>query len=153
MLTMLLGGLWHGAAWHFVLWGGLHGGGLAAERWWQEKTGRKQPRFPWLRWLLTFNLVCLAWVFFRAPGLDTVGELTHQVIAGGGTTVLTAPLILLIGVGFSLHFLPRRPALEARALFARLGPLGQGVVLAGVLLVTGVMVTGPGVAPFIYFRF
>src|SRR5213078_193112 len=72
LVTMLLGGLWHGAAWRFVLWGGMHGTGLAVERWWDERRGTTAVHRPWLRWLLTFHMVCLAWVFFRADGLDTV---------------------------------------------------------------------------------
>ncbi len=67
MLTMLLGGLWHGAAWTFVVWGGIHGARLAAERGLRERFGTA--RVPaWAGWLVTFNVVCLAWVFFRAPG-------------------------------------------------------------------------------------
>ncbi len=64
-LTMLIGGLWHGASWNFVLWGGLHGGALAAER----KIGVPQPRSWVTLWMLrvgVFNLVCLGWIFFRA---------------------------------------------------------------------------------------
>ncbi|MBV9282714.1 MAG: MBOAT family protein, partial [Chloroflexi bacterium] len=157
MLTMLLGGLWHGAAWNFVLWGGLHGGGLAAERWWDERPGSGRPpgavRWPWLRWFVTFQLVCLAWVFFRASSLDTVGQLAHRVLTDGGSTSLTPTLLLAIITGLALQFLPRGPALQARELFARAGPVVQGVVLASVLFVTGALVTGQGVAPFIYYRF
>jgi D-alanyl-lipoteichoic acid acyltransferase DltB (MBOAT superfamily) len=153
MLTMLLGGLWHGAAWNFVFWGGLHGSGLAAERWWQERSGRREARYPWLRWLLTFNLVCLAWVFFRAPNLGIVQELAGQVVSSGPTTVLTTPILILIGLGLTMQFAPRGPGVRARTLYARLGPVGQGVCLAAVLFLTGVLVTGQGVAPFIYYRF
>jgi hypothetical protein len=76
-----------------------------------------------------------------------------QLISGGQTTSLTTPLLLLIGLGLIIQFVPRRPALQLRLLFARLGPAAQGVCLAVVLLVTGVLVTGQGVAPFIYYRF
>jgi D-alanyl-lipoteichoic acid acyltransferase DltB (MBOAT superfamily) len=152
-LTFLLGGLWHGAAWNFVLWGGMHGAGLAAERWWMNRTGKDTIRFPWLRWLLTFNFVCIAWVFFRASGLNTVTEMLGQLFSSSGETSLTTPILLLIGFGVILQFLPRRPALYARDFFARLGPVPQGVILAIVLVITGVLVTGQGVAPFIYYRF
>jgi hypothetical protein len=103
--------------------------------------------------LLTFNFVCLAWVFFRASGLGTVTEMAGQLFSGGGETSLTTPILLLIGLGLILQFLPRRPALYARDIVARLGPVQQGLVLAAVLFVTGVLVTGQGVAPFIYYRF
>jgi alginate O-acetyltransferase complex protein AlgI len=153
MLTMLLGGLWHGAAWHFVLWGGMHGSGLAAERWYDERRRSKEIRLPWLRWLITFNLVCLAWVFFRADNLATVGALAGQVLSNSGSTSLTSVTLLTIAAGLAIQFLPRRPALAGRELFARLHPVYQGVVLAGVMLATSVALTGQGVAPFIYYRF
>jgi alginate O-acetyltransferase complex protein AlgI len=68
MLTMLLGGLWHGASWNFVIWGGIHGGCLAAER--GASRARRPiaiPRF--VRVPATFLIVMVAWVFFRAPSL------------------------------------------------------------------------------------
>jgi alginate O-acetyltransferase complex protein AlgI len=68
LLTMLIGGLWHGASWNFVLWGGLHGAILALER----KLGVRTPRSllsRWTRRFAVFHLVCFAWIFFRAPTL------------------------------------------------------------------------------------
>jgi D-alanyl-lipoteichoic acid acyltransferase DltB (MBOAT superfamily) len=153
MLTMLLGGLWHGAAWKFVLWGGLHGGGLSAERWWDQRRGTQEVTHRLLRWFVTFNLVCLAWVLFRADGLGTVQELGRQVIDGGGATTLSLEVFLAIVCGLALQFLPARSGLQLRLLFARMGAAWQGVMLASVLFLTGVLVTGPGVAPFIYYRF
>jgi alginate O-acetyltransferase complex protein AlgI len=67
MVTMLLGGLWHGADWTFVVWGGLHGGVLAAER----AGGVRPARFKWLRRIVIFHLVCLAWIFFRATSISS----------------------------------------------------------------------------------
>lgn len=66
MLTMLLGGLWHGASWNFVIWGGYHGALLAAER----ALGIEQPRWRWVRMPFTFVLVMIGWVFFRAQSLE-----------------------------------------------------------------------------------
>lgn len=65
MLTMLLGGLWHGASWNFVIWGGGHGLWLAAERAFPFRLP-DQRAFRWLKTLLVFHGVCLLWVFFRA---------------------------------------------------------------------------------------
>ena len=62
MITMVLGGLWHGAAWGFVLWGALHGAGLVVER---ALRGRVDAP-AWLRWAIVFNLVVLGWILFRA---------------------------------------------------------------------------------------
>jgi D-alanyl-lipoteichoic acid acyltransferase DltB (MBOAT superfamily) len=63
MATFLIGGLWHGAGWTFVFWGFLHGAGLVIHRAW-KRTGLRLPRI--IAWLVTFNFVNIAWVFFRA---------------------------------------------------------------------------------------
>src|SRR5579875_80939 len=153
MLTMLLGGLWHGAAWNFVIWGGLHGCGLAGERWYDERRGTEVVRYKILRWFITFQFVCFAWIFFRADGLGTVGEMAGQLIGGGGTTTVTPAVFLLILGGLMLQFVPREPFLQWREAYARAPLVLQGVALAGVLFITSVFVTGQGVAPFIYYRF
>ncbi len=70
MLTMLLGGLWHGANWTFVVWGGIHGVGLAIERFFSGQSDvSESPTFlgRWARRVFIFHLVCLAWIFFRIP--------------------------------------------------------------------------------------
>ncbi|MGH8546723.1 MAG: MBOAT family O-acyltransferase, partial [Gammaproteobacteria bacterium] len=80
MLTMLIGGLWHGANWRFVVWGGIHGLGLAAGR--LVRSGRREGRentvqpairaiSQWVRRVWTFHVVCLAWIFFRAESFDS----------------------------------------------------------------------------------
>lgn len=67
-LTMLIGGLWHGANWTFVVWGALHGAGLAVERFFFSD--QDTSRAVWLRRIVTFHIVCLAWVFFRAQSIS-----------------------------------------------------------------------------------
>jgi alginate O-acetyltransferase complex protein AlgI len=77
MLTMFLGGLWHGANWTFVVWGGIHGAGLAVERLF---TGKREISSSasflerWGRRIIIFNVVCLAWIFFRVPSLRGAWE-------------------------------------------------------------------------------
>src|SRR5688500_15682155 len=94
MLTMLLGGLWHGAAWTFVIWGGIHGGALSAERWARRHwAGFHMPA--WLAWLVTFHVVCLAWVFFRSPDLDTAFSMLGAAFAGGPSPLVTLPMVFL----------------------------------------------------------
>ena len=66
MMTMLLGGLWHGAAWTFVLWGALHGAVLCVEHVARRAAHRRgSPR--WLRWVVVFHFVVFGWILFRAP--------------------------------------------------------------------------------------
>lgn len=153
IVTMLLGGLWHGAAWKFMLWGCIHGGGLATERWIEEKHGTTTVRRPVLRWLITFHVVCLAWVFFRADNLTTVSELFLRLLHGGGSTALTTAVLLAILAGFALQFVPKAPLLRAQLIFASIGAVPQGILLASVLVVSGALVSGQGIAPFIYYQF
>jgi alginate O-acetyltransferase complex protein AlgI len=78
MVTMLLGGLWHGANWTFVVWGGIHGAGLAIERLIVGKSQIQSSQAFLARWgrrILIFNLVCLGWVFFRSPSVGGALEL------------------------------------------------------------------------------
>jgi alginate O-acetyltransferase complex protein AlgI len=158
LLTMLLGGLWHGAGWTFVAWGAIHGVGLVTERWYRARHGDGARRDSvlarsWKR-LLTFNLVCLAWIFFRSDSFDTAEEMIRGLFTGWGepSPLVTSGVLLAIAVGIGSQYLPARIPQLVMARFSRLPVLGQAAVLALALLVTHAM--GPeGVAPFIYFRF
>jgi alginate O-acetyltransferase complex protein AlgI len=80
MLTMLLGGLWHGANWTFVIWGGLHGGGLAAERKLRNEAAvRTGVAWKWVRRIFIFHVVCLAWIFFRAQSVPAAWAMIRGV--------------------------------------------------------------------------
>ena len=83
MITMLLGGLWHGAAWGFVLWGGIHGTALVIEH---QFRGRDLGIPEWLKWFVTFHVVVLAWIVFRAADLNVAGELFSQLTEWGDAT-------------------------------------------------------------------
>ena len=100
MLTMLLGGLWHGAAWNFVIWGGIHGGMLAFERS-RGKTSlyHRMPKV--LRIGLTFLIVCVAWVFFRSANLGAAGRYLASMAGLGGS----AGAGLLNGILFKPYYL------------------------------------------------
>jgi len=82
MVVMLLGGLWHGASWNFVIWGGIQGVMLAFERWQgKESIYRRLPHA--LRVAITFGIVCIAWVFFRATTLPAAGRYVNALFGGG----------------------------------------------------------------------
>jgi alginate O-acetyltransferase complex protein AlgI len=158
MLTMLLGGLWHGANWTFVLWGGMHGAGLAVEKWWSSGQRRLNIVVPvFVRWLMTFNFVCLAWVFFRAGAgggsMGAAGSVLGQFFSGSGQTTVTGGVLLAILAGMAVNFIPAEPRLALRRTFGQLGPVGQGLAFACVVLICGAFITGSGVADFIYFQF
>jgi len=85
MVVMLLGGLWHGASWNFIIWGGIHGGVLAFERsLGGDSVYRRLP--PAVRTILTFSIVCVAWVFFRAPTLETALAYLGSMLGLGSAT-------------------------------------------------------------------
>jgi alginate O-acetyltransferase complex protein AlgI len=161
MLTMVLGGLWHGAAWTFVVWGAIHGGVLAFEHWRHEERiarGLPEPDDTLMRRVadrfITFNIVCLAWVFFRADSFSNAGAVLSRVLFhwGGGAALVTPWVLLAIAVGIASQYVPTRAIATAMSEFSRLSPVIQGVVLGFGLLFINAL--GPrGVAPFIYFRF
>jgi len=152
MLTMMLGGLWHGAAWTFLIWGGIHGGALSAERW---LSGRfDTSRVPtWLAWLVTFHVVCLAWVFFRAPDLGTAFEVLGRVGASGPTELVTPVIVALAAGAVAMQAVPSDFWRRAEAWFVARPMAMQGVALGLLMVVVDAAVGQQGVAPFIYFRF
>ena len=154
LLTMLLGGLWHGAKWTFVIWGGLHGGVLAIERIWERIRPRWMPRLPkFLALILTFHIVVIGWIFFRA---ESFGAATAY-LAGIGTNaaesaVLTPLACGLILFGMAIHFTP--PDLGQRiALKLRMLPAPALGLLTGVTILIVDAMRFEGVAPFIYYQF
>ena len=160
MITMVLGGLWHGAAWTFVMWGTIHGVGQVTGHW---RRSRREARglepLPDGRWdriaqrIVTFNVVCLAWVFFRSDSFSTALTLLRRLFTAWGPAPAVTPLVLLaIAVGIGAQYLPHDAVDRVRVAFSRLRPAGQGVLLAVTLF--GITTLGPqGVAPFIYYRF
>jgi len=160
MLTMLIGGLWHGAAWTFVVWGGLHGGALAWERWRRERRSpadaarRTTGRHVWAARIVTFHFVCFAWIFFRSDSFGAAWDMIEGLFTNWGapSPLVTTGVLLAIAVGIGSQYLPARIPRLLMARFSRLPVLGQATVLALALMVTSVL--GPeGVAPFIYFQF
>jgi D-alanyl-lipoteichoic acid acyltransferase DltB (MBOAT superfamily) len=155
MATMLIGGLWHGAGWTFVIWGGLHGTYLAVGRLRHGRDASPPTGFAlWRRRFVTFQLVCLAWIFFRADSFGTAMDLITGLFTQWGepSPLVTFGVLLAIAVGIGSQYLPARIPRGLMDRFARLPVVAQAAVLALGLMVTSVM--GPeGVAPFIYFRF
>ena len=152
MLTMLLGGLWHGAAWTFVLWGGIHGAALSAERWARERFGGF--RLPvWAAWLVTFHVVCVAWVFFRAPDLGTAFDVLGGLGLSGPAPLVTLPLVLLVVAAVAIQALPPGWWRTAEAWLVARPVAVQGLLVGALIVAADAAVGQEGVAPFIYFQF
>ncbi|MBI2704426.1 MAG: MBOAT family protein [Actinobacteria bacterium] len=155
MLTMLLGGLWHGAGWPFIIWGGLHGLYLSIERARHRQVAESElpgaKQLPAV--LATFALVSLAWVFFRSATLaDALGVLASVFDVGGAVlspsdaTILVSMVIaaividvLTVRLTYPVDLLLRRPAWSGLA-------IGMSVTLI-------VLFSGRTPIPFIYFQF
>ena len=149
MLTMVLGGLWHGAAWTFVIWGAFHGVLLVGE----HALGGRIRAPGWLRWLVTFHLVVLGWIVFRAQTIGDVWTLLKRLGTAGSPTLLRVPVVLAIAVTIVPQLLPRRSLGDVQDWAGRLSPALLGAALAVLILFVAAMVPSQGVPPFIYFRF
>jgi alginate O-acetyltransferase complex protein AlgI len=159
MTTMLLGGLWHGAAWTFVVWGGLHGAYLAAERWLRGRFGGGAL---WQTWgarlvlaLVTYFLVNLTWVFFRAQDFATAWRMidTMLTLDFDGEKVLVydqiVPVVAIIAAMLAIHWFMR-----GRRLDEVVGAMPRWLVGAawGAML-WAIVATQGGSDAFIYFQF
>ena len=161
MITMVLGGLWHGAAWTFVAWGAIHGGFLSLEHWRRQRREAQGAPEPddtvWRRIgqrLVTFHIVCFAWVFFRAESFENARHVLGRLLWHWGepSPLVTRSVLLAVAFGIATQYVPKDLLGRAMAAFSRVPPVWQGVVLGFALLVTNTL--GPrGVAPFIYFQF
>lgn len=150
LLTMLLGGLWHGASWNFIIWGAYHGVLLAIER---AFGWDKSPSWAWpLRALITFVLVLHGWIFFRAQTLaDSVLVIEHLWRGPQGSILLEAAHFYLIGMAFLISC-----AEEWGAFFERVihGPRWAYAVTMGFLLVVlEIFAVTDAEIPFVYFQF
>jgi alginate O-acetyltransferase complex protein AlgI len=155
MITMLLGGLWHGGAWTFVIWGGLHGTALVLHREWVrliEQRPQAHAIMRWLAWPLTVYWVCVAWIFFRAVDLPHALPALRSFVffQSAGTEDLGTWMLWLVAVFAIVHWLNslgwfsewwRRAPTPAFA-------AGYGCAAAVVLLFVP-----PHYTPFIYFQF
>ena len=157
MITMFLGGLWHGASGTFILWGGLHGVALMVHFGWaRTQTAHKwrdHPNYQAVSWVLTFHTVCLLWVLFRSPDLETAGQflnaLLHAPVAAGG---LSLALQLLLALGALTQIIPKTVWSGLAQAFEQKPLVVQSMFVALALL--GLLLLAPtNAAPFIYFRF
>jgi alginate O-acetyltransferase complex protein AlgI len=149
MITMVLGGLWHGAAWTFVLWGAFQGAGLVTE----HALGGRIRAPAWLKWFVTFHLIVFGWILFRSETIHLAGVFLSRLATVGAPTLWTAPVVGAIIVVIGLQLLPERPLERFQVRIERMRPALLGVGLAIVIVFASATVPTQGVPPFIYFRF
>ena len=165
LVTMLLGGLWHGAAVRFILWGAIHGVALALHKLymqifdalgWRRKKPLKIQRF--LGQIITFHLVCFAWIFFRADSMETALSVITQISDHFTPEVFLQfvvgykNVLLLLLLGYLLHFTSKKQELRFRSWLTDLPFIGQ-VSLFIVTIFLLIQIRNADAQPFIYFNF
>jgi alginate O-acetyltransferase complex protein AlgI len=161
MITMLLGGLWHGADLRFIIWGALHGTGLVIDRLWKSLTGRMAgagKAGTAIKVFITFQFVNFCWIFFRSSDMANAGIMIRQIFTGfsPGSYLTVIPaygsVFLLILAGYFIHFLPETVKESFRGVFINVPAPARwaAVMIVAVLLY---QMRTPDVTPFIYFRF
>ena len=150
LLTMLLGGLWHGAGWTFLIWGFWHGAGLAVHRWWQRDRAQPLSIPAPVAWLMTFVFVLIGWVFFRAESLPAaLSLLAHSVSLDFSGEQLPLTITLLCAV----LLVGQWPGWIQ--LFTRLAPVGSArrYLAYGTAVAAAVLLMPVQTVSFIYFQF
>ena len=157
VITMAVGGLWHGASWNFVIWGLLHGTGLAIVRFLQSLRGNRKPSPAWplktLRIFATFHFVAFAWIFFRAANLETAIDIINQIAAANfAFDNVTGPFLLILGIAVGLQLTPKAWYQSLLRVFTQSPAFVQASAL--ILLTAAIQYIGStGAAPFIYTKF
>ena len=163
IITMFLGGLWHGASWNFVLWGMMHGVALAAHKFWMTLTGRKKgteshgiPRFFGV--LVTFHFVCFCWIFFRNAEFSTSMDMLKQIFTTFRPQLFPQlvegywEVFALMALGYLLHFVPDSWERACTKTVIRLPLLGKAVLMLAVIYLV-IQMKSSEIQPFIYFQF
>lgn len=162
-LTMLLGGLWHGASWNFIVWGGLHGTALAVHKYLREVLGRTKSyrSTGWKHFfavVITFHFVCFCWIFFRNATFESSATMIRQILTAFHPELIGQLLIgywkvfLLMAVGYLLHACPDSWQDACSRWMVRLPLIGQALVLI-LLVYLVIQVKSSDIQPFIYFQF
>lgn len=164
IVTMLLGGLWHGASLNFVFWGGMHGAALAVHKYFSQEILHHDKHFKstgWRKWVaivLTFHFVCLTWIFFRNTSFagswvmieqiftDFHPELFGQVVEG------YKYIFMLMAFGYVSHFLPDNWQNGIIRLISKTNVVVDAVLITAVIYIV-IQVKSSGIQPFIYFQF
>jgi D-alanyl-lipoteichoic acid acyltransferase DltB (MBOAT superfamily) len=159
LITMLLGGLWHGAALRFIIWGALHGVMLAIEKFMKSIITIPQNKITKIIGiLLTFHFVCFTWIFFRADDMQTVGAVLTQIFTAFHPEIIRDyivgyPLVsLLMLTGFVLHFTSHKTEQKVENLVIR-SPFILKLLYLSLIIFIVIQIKSSEIQPFIYFQF
>lgn len=163
IITMVLGGLWHGASWNFVFWGSLHGIGLVVNKIWRKwrGLGKKEQSHGIRKFLccfFTFHFACFCWIFFRNSSFENSWIMIHQII-GDFRPELFLPVICsywtvftLMIIGYIAQYMPDRWMTWEKKIIIDMPLLLQVLLVVAVIYVV-IQVKSSDVQPFIYFQF
>lgn len=168
LITMLLGGLWHGANMRFVIWGGLHGLGLVIHKLWVKTNlslskyyntrSNKNIFYRFISIFTTFHLVTFAWIFFRAENMDKALAMINQITGNFQLELIPAmissyyKIFILILLALTIHWLPSRLKENVRGWFIQTHVVVKVILVILVIFIL-YQVKAAEVQPFIYFQF
>lgn len=163
IITMFLGGLWHGASWNFVLWGTFHGVALALHKAWMSivghgKGGQSHGLRRILGIILTFHFVCFCWIFFRNADFKNSMDMLNQIFTAFHPQLFSQliegywKVFALMLLGFLLHFAPDRWEKSLCNQVIKLPFLGKAVLIVA-LVYAVIQMKSADIQPFIYFQF
>jgi D-alanyl-lipoteichoic acid acyltransferase DltB (MBOAT superfamily) len=158
-ITMLLGGLWHGASLKFIVWGGMHGSMLAIEKMILPITKKQTSKLWHLGgMLITFHFVTLCWIFFRADTFNTAIQVINQVATKFNGSIAFdvvaayKPVFFLFALGYTMHFIPQIVTQKLQLAVAKAPSLAQALLLVFVIWLI-IQTKSANIQPFIYFQF
>lgn len=162
LLTMLLGGLWHGAAGRFIIWGALHGGALALHKLWMRFMPQNEKKnslwYKLLSGFITFHFVCLCWIYFRAASTEKAHEVIGQIVFDTNFTNLFTVLsgfsevFWVMLIGYVMHLTPGKIKKRLEEFFIDLDDVAKAVLIFFIILFLFQIRTAE-LQPFIYFQF
>ncbi len=163
IITMFLGGLWHGAAWNFILWGMLHGVALAFHKAYRSLLGRAKTyeSHGWRRFfavLITFHFVCLCWIFFRQGDFNASLDMLSQIATNFSPQVFPQLIsgywlvFILMLLGYALHFVPDSWERGCVRFVTWLPLVGKALLMVAVIYLV-IQMKSAEIQPFIYFQF
>jgi alginate O-acetyltransferase complex protein AlgI len=161
MVTMLLGGLWHGSSWLFLIWGGLNGLGLIAHKFWKNYSpfkGEKRKMVRFILMIVTLTFISFTRIFFRSRDMDTVGMIFDRIGNHMGADLFFQVLygyrfvFMIILAGYLIHWIPEPAKIKYREWFSTRSYPVMGLIAVFVIFIMYQFMSGE-MQPFIYFQF
>ncbi|MEG2149889.1 MAG: MBOAT family protein [Bacteroidaceae bacterium] len=163
IITMVLGGLWHGASWNFIVWGSFHGIALAVHKFYRNLRGKKKEQqshgiLKVLSVVITFHFICFCWIFFRNSSFEASITMLQQIF-GHFTPQLFTQLVegywrvfVLMAIGYLLHFAPDKWQNACCTGVIKLPLIGKALLMIGLIYLV-IQLKSSEIQPFIYFQF